>query len=212
MAKAKRSKLEGKNEIARLSTVLHNHGIWKDSETWNNIVQDEIKRSVGDEKECDMNKLVKKASKATVLRILRKLADYSILLKVESNIVIDVIKKWGRFCDINSKFIRELIIEIKTYQPMGKGASVGIPTHIHLRKMHAMRLKCKCSGKLIALTQSLKYLGARRELLHILLLSKSVSEVLKLEVYKQVLLRTHLKYSDPQRLSIWKSLLLAVTL
>jgi len=187
--------------------ILDNHGIWKDIETWNGIVKDEIKRSVNEF--ADMEKLIKKVSKGIVLRTLRKLTDYSIILRVKSNIVIDVVKKWGLLCNINNKFIRELIIEIKTYQPINE--FIFVPMQLHLRKMHSLRLQCKSSGKLIALSQSLKYFDDPKELLCVLLLSKSVNKVLRLDVYKQVLLRTHLQFSNPQRVIIWQHLLLCVS-
>lgn len=153
-----------------------------------------------------MEKVAEELPRMTKIHVLQMVADYSIMLKLRSTLVIDLLTDWASLLKLEQRHLRELIIDIKTFQPIQAGAEDKTYAKLHLGKRKAEENKYE-TPMILIIAKTVKYITKHKELLNILLLSKQVSKLLKERVYKQVLLHVNFECADPQRLELWKSIL-----
>ena len=202
-----------------IGNLINNHGIWEEEETWINIVRDEILSNIDDnnikqqlnkkhKKDKKLiNEAINKIPKFIRIKILRKIANYTITLKVNPSIITNIINKLAKSYNIEYKDIQDIILDIKMNQTISSYKKDKTPIAIRLIKMAKIRNYCKNSGMIIGISESLKYFDNLQELLQLLRLNKEMKQLLRYKVYRQILLHFHLKHTNPKRAYIWAHML-----
>jgi len=207
--------------MMKLINVVDHHGIWREADTWNNIIKDEIQRaylqgnnekriseksSNSKHKKVSLEMMVEKLPRLTKVKILQMVTDYSIMLKLKSTIVIDLLAKWTNTFKLEHKHLRDFIIDIKTFQPIQTQCKDKNSIAFKNRKKTIEKNKYGCK-EIMIIGKSIKYISDPKDLLVLILLSKKISRILKEDVHRQVIRRANFKYMNSQRLQLWKLIL-----
>lgn len=141
-------------------------------------------------------------SENEVVMILRKFASYLVMLKVQLEKAVEIVRQCSRLYEISNKYVTELILFIYTHQFL----------NFETLRKKSLKIKSKrdkdsiCSSLVItSIKYSIKYMNDLKELRNILLLNKKANSILRPEILKQILVR--MPISDSQRLCIWHSAL-----
>jgi len=146
-----------------------------------------------------------KTVKNAAMTVLRKFVNYMLIFRVKSEISISLIRKYSAKNELDPKFVREFIIELKSHQDTVEPIKKALRTRII--KLHKIRFDCQQNGKLIGIYSCIKYLENPKDLLNILLLNKKYSEILKIPIYKEILIKSKFIKKDGFLIPIWKNFL-----
>ena len=118
---------------------------------WDNIIKTEIKEYEKQTKtyntvKRNIEEIAKELSKFVIIKILQKITNFSIKIKLKSNIIIEVIDKWIKIAGIEFDHVSDMMIEIKTYQPISNENQGKVAMSIRLDKRLAIHNQCNNSG------------------------------------------------------------------
>ncbi len=162
--------------------------------------QAEAERDAGDK-----GKIVREV----VMNVIRMFTNYMVSYQVNPQNAMKLVKSFGYRYSLDPKHVFEFLLEIQTHQQPTGDSTLNIPVSpaISLRKRHLQRVEYKGVGLYLGLGQAVKYVGEKRTLLNILLLKKSISQLLRTDVLRRVLLLVPLPAGSPERLRIWAHVL-----
>ena len=135
------------------------------------------------------------------LYVLNSFCYYLSTPYIDQNQVIQLYREFAKKYNIPKEKLRELEQELGKCQNELKDRAV---TKC-IRKLKQRKKYCKPELHILAMT--IKFINNKILLRHILTLGKNANRVLKLKVYRQVLVRLNLNLSLKLRIEIWSSLL-----
>eukprot|EP00826_Nyctotherus_ovalis_P034542 TRINITY_DN2889_c0_g7_i1.p1 TRINITY_DN2889_c0_g7~~TRINITY_DN2889_c0_g7_i1.p1 ORF type:complete len:199 (-),score=51.51 TRINITY_DN2889_c0_g7_i1:822-1418(-) len=193
-----------------LSMLLNGHSIWKEAETWENIVKEEIKIAKNRTLYRTGKETTNGIQPAAINSILRKVTANSIMLNMKRPILVETIEKWGKKGNLDGSVIEELVTDVKVHLPITTESIMRSCSSIRLKRRKDTIKHYRNSGMILGIAGSLKYFQDYKELMKVVLLNKEMKELLREKVYEQMLLRTNNDTSDAHRLELWKHLLSSV--
>jgi hypothetical protein len=178
--------------------MINKHCIWNEVGVWvaaiGNAISSEKEKQ--DMKELNENK---------ILMILRKYTSYLVVMKVQVEKAVDVIRQCSKLYKVSKKYADELILSISIHQSV---IFESLKKQFLTQRNKRLILSNNDSSvvSIISVKLSVEYVEDVKELRDILLLNKAISAAIKFEVLKEVLLRIQFR-TDEQRLYIWHSIL-----
>jgi len=216
-----------------LFSELAKHGIWQETEQWKQLILNSIETKVAEAKDIVLkrkagvkeeqkkglldgfkklfssdiveahDKEMEKVLLATVGQVLTQYVFFFANLRVSFDKAKELLEHFGRKYNINLTKIYEMELSLKTSQPFKPKIST-FPKDILANKKLERKLK-KYNNSLIHLciASSLPYISDVSLLRNILLVNKEMYRVMKVYVFKQLLIGLGAKVSLENRLKIW---------
>jgi len=214
-----------------LYTQLIRHGIWQENDIWRKLIDKSIKVRISHIKMTQdkkaqgrslaglfskmksavttgMTKMIIKEDTSESLEskgaisVLSHFCYYLSNPAIDINKIIKMYKDYANAYDISQKRFGDLKIELMRCQK--EPSSVLDKVKEHFKRIES---KNKKYGKFFILSSVVKYLGDKITLRNLLLLNKKSYKVLKIKVFRQVLMKLDIKISIGNHMKIWEQIL-----
>jgi len=151
---------------------------------------------------------LKNVDKSKVIDLLRWILFYLLKLRVNAMLCAELLNEFQSLYYLTPKTIYELKDILRTLQPFPESEGfLYFNTSIAKLKHQRTLFKYNNSINYFYIGKSLKYISDKHLLFNLLLLSKEGYKILKMRVFKCVLIRLPLAISAEHRVNIWKQIL-----
>jgi len=206
-----------------LYSEIFSHYIWQDMELWRRIIDDEIEIECTKEVNKKTNKLgdffnkMKTAvtngmakilqagniesSNKSAIDVLNTFTYYLSNPCINTGKVLKLYKEYGRKYGISKERLSEFELDLRQCQRLS------VKLHRHLYKEKIKKAERYGNERIHILAISVKFIGNKIILRSLLLLSRSVNKMMRVKIYRQVLIKMNVKMNIRQRLKIWLQIL-----
>eukprot|EP00826_Nyctotherus_ovalis_P042724 TRINITY_DN4439_c0_g2_i2.p1 TRINITY_DN4439_c0_g2~~TRINITY_DN4439_c0_g2_i2.p1 ORF type:complete len:422 (-),score=71.13 TRINITY_DN4439_c0_g2_i2:857-2122(-) len=216
-----------------LYTQIAYHYIWQDVEVWRKIIDFAIEREAGGAKEAGkkaeqgnnklgdffnrmkdavsigVNKILQAthlnggdaASTKSAIHVLNNFCYYLSSPSINIGKVLKLYEEYGRRYNISKERLDEFKLDLCQCQRLS--------AKLYIRQDEGNIKKAGRYGnrRIHILARTTKYIADKKTLRNLLLLSRSVNKMMRVKVFRQVLINVNLNVTIKQRLSIWFQIL-----
>lgn len=209
------------------------HYIWQDVEVWRKVIDFAIEREVGGVKDAGkrveqgnnrlgdffskmkdavstgVNRILQathlngsdEASTKSAIHVLNTFCYYLSSPSINIGKVLKLYEDYGRRYNIPRERLKEFALDLRQCQRLS--------AKLCIRQDEGNIKKAGRYGnwRIHVLARAVKYTADRKTLRNLLMLSRSVNKMMRVKVFRQVLVNVNLKVSVKQRLSIWLQIL-----
>lgn len=149
-----------------------------------------------------------RVASSTAEQVLSQFVFFFSNLRINFNKAYSLLKHFGTTYGISSARMYELGLTLKASQPLSIADDVDYPKEFAAQRKLERRM-CKYGGSvlLFSIGSSIPFSASGKDLLNLLLLNKEHYSVLKVPVFKHLLLKLNVEVTLSQRLQIWEQVI-----